>query len=65
MDDAISRVAKELSDDNLDFTTLQAPLAPLAAVKFTAHLVSLANILLLLKFLAVCEDFMSEDFEPG
>ncbi|KAG0600289.1 hypothetical protein M758_11G022200 [Ceratodon purpureus] len=32
VDDTTSRVAKELSDDNLDFTTLQAPLAPLAAV---------------------------------
>ncbi|XP_024403575.1 uncharacterized protein [Physcomitrium patens] len=34
VDDAISRVAEELStaDDNLDFTALQAPLAPLATV---------------------------------
>jgi hypothetical protein len=39
VDDAISRVAEELSgtDDNLDFTALQAPLAPLATVKFIAH----------------------------
>ena len=44
MDDPLSRAAEELSDDNLDFTTLQAPLAPLAAVKFTAHLVSLSDI---------------------
>ena len=36
VDDAISRVAEELSsaDDHLDFT---APLAPLATVKFNAY----------------------------
>lgn len=36
VDDAISRVAEELSsaDDNLDFT---APLAPLATVKFNGN----------------------------
>lgn len=40
MDDAISRVAEELStaDDNLDFTALQAPLAPLATVKSNVHI---------------------------
>jgi hypothetical protein len=55
VDGARSRGAKNLSGDNLDFTTFQAPLAPLAAVKLTAHLVvSLSNTLLLLTFLTVC-----------
>jgi len=47
VDDAISRVAEELSsaDDNLDFT---APLAPLATVKFNADFAFIYCFLLLI-----------------